>query len=61
MDKVCGNCVHFLGGGDWDLCCDVRHPTPREKSFGLMFYAGHLCYEDTLGCDMFEEKVDKEK
>ncbi len=56
MDKVCGNCAHYLGGGDWNLCCDVHHPTPMEKSFGLTFYAGHLCYEDTLACDMFEEK-----
>ena len=56
MDKVCGNCIHFLGGGDWNLCCDVKYPTTMEKSFGLTFHVGHLCYEDTLACDMFEEK-----
>lgn len=58
MDKVCGNCVHYLGGGDWNLCCDISHPTPMEKSFGLTFYTGHLCYKDTLACDMFEERLD---
>ena len=58
MDKVCGNCIHYLGGGDWNLCCDVKHPTPMEKSFSLTFYAGHLCYEDTLACDMFKESLD---
>lgn len=56
MDKVCGNCIHYLGGGDWNLCCDVKHPTPMEKSMGLTYLIGHLCYEDTLACDMFEEK-----
>lgn len=37
IKEVCGNCNHYLGGGDWNLCCDVHHPTPMEKSFGLMF------------------------
>ena len=56
MDKVCGNCVHYMGGGDWNLCCDVQHPTPTEKAMGLTFLCGHLCYEDTLACELFEEK-----
>lgn len=61
MDKVCGNCVHYFGGGDWNLCCDVHHPIPMGKSFGLTFYAGYLCYEDTLACDMFEENKSTEE
>lgn len=31
----CRNCSHFLGMGDWSLCCDLRHD---------------LCYEDTEAC-----------
>ncbi len=58
MDKVCGDCIHYLGGGDWDLCCDVHHPTSKEQEQGVIYLFGHLCYEDTLTCDMFEEKVD---
>ena len=30
MDK-CGTCEHFIGGGDWNLCCDIPHPTPKER------------------------------
>lgn len=57
MDKVCGNCVHYMGGGDWNLCCDVPHPTPTEKAMDLTYLFGHLCYEDTLACDKFEENL----
>lgn len=57
MDKVCGNCAHYMGGGDWNLCCDIPHPTPMEKLMGLIYLIGHLCYEDTLACDMFKEKL----
>lgn len=58
MDKICGNCAHYLGGGDWNLCCEIKHPTALEKAMGAVYLFGHLCYEDTLACDMFEEKVD---
>ena len=44
--KYCGTCKHFIGGGDWDLCCDLPHP-------GYTY--GFLCYEDTLACDDYEE------
>ena len=30
MDK-CGTCEHFTDGGDWNLCCNIPHPTPKEK------------------------------
>ena len=40
-EKVCAKCIHFLGMGDWNLCCD--------KMYGL-------CYEDTEACDDYEEK-----
>lgn len=48
MDKTCKDCVHFIGCGDWDLCCTERHD-------GYPF--GFLCYEDTPACEKFEEKV----
>ena len=54
--KHCYQCKHFIGGGDWNLCCSINHPTPKEKEQGLDFYWGHLCYEDTEACDMFEKK-----
>ena len=40
-EKVCAKCIHFLGMGDWNLCCD--------RMYGL-------CYEDTKACDDFDEK-----
>ena len=56
MKKTCEQCIHFLGMGDWDLCCDISHPTPKEKEQGMTFPCGHLCYKDTEACDMFEDK-----
>lgn len=57
--KTCKDCKHFIGGGDWNLCCDVHHPTPREAELGKFFVYGHLCYEDSEICDAFGEKEDK--
>lgn len=47
MDKTCKDCSHFIGCGDWDLCCTETHE-------GYPF--GFLCYEDTPACKKFEEK-----
>lgn len=44
-DKTCGQCSHFLGMGDWNLCCDLPHPECPM---------GHLCYENTTACEKFE-------
>lgn len=54
--NYCGTCEHYIGGGDWNLCCSIQHPTPKEKENGLTFTFGHLCYEDTEACDMYEPK-----
>ena len=54
----CGECTHFIGCGDWNLCCEISHPTPGERERGLTFTCGHLCYEGTEACDYFERKVD---
>ena len=54
MNK-CGTCNHYTGG-DWNLCCDIKHPTPKEKEMGLEFYFGHICYEDTDACDKYDRK-----
>ena len=55
--QTCGQCKHFTGAGDWDLCCTQKHPTPEEKTKGQYFPCGHLCYEDTEACNLFEEKI----
>ena len=36
MNK-CWTCEHFIGGGDWNLCCNIPHPTPKEKEIGMKF------------------------
>ena len=46
-DKTCKDCTHFIGMGDWDLCCTEHHE-------GYPF--GFLCYEDTPACEKFDEK-----
>lgn len=38
---TCESCSHFIGGGDWGLCCDLKYG---------------LCYENTLKCDKWEFK-----
>lgn len=51
MSKTCKDCDHFIGLGDWNLCCTERHE-------GYPF--GFLCYEDTEACEKFKEKEDSE-
>ena len=51
MSKTCKDCDHFMGLGDWDLCCTESHD-------GYPF--GFLCYEDTEACEKFKEKEDSE-
>lgn len=41
-DNVCGNCKHFLGCGDWNLCCELHRG---------------LYYEKTPACELFILKV----
>lgn len=38
-DKTCVSCKHFIGGGDWNLCCDLMY---------------ELCYRNTPACDKYE-------
>lgn len=45
-DKHCKTCKHFIGSGDWDLCCDLPHPD---------YPCGFLCYEDDEACEQYEE------
>ena len=35
----CGDCIHFIGCGDFGLCCDIKYD---------------LCYEETDACDKFD-------
>ena len=30
--KTCGSCDKFLGGGDWSLCCKIKHDLTYEDS-----------------------------
>ena len=39
--KHCYQCEHFIGGGDWNLCCGIK---------------GDLCYKNTVACEDFKEK-----
>ena len=48
MSKTCKMCDHFIGAGDWNLCCTQRHE-------GYPF--GFLCYEDTPACAKFQDKA----
>ena len=43
--KTCFSCLHFLGGGDRGLCCDI---------------SDILCYFDTEACNNYE-KVDSDE
>lgn len=36
---TCKSCSHFLGGGDWALCCNIKD---------------NLCYADTPACADFK-------
>ena len=36
---TCGTCKHFIGGGDWNLCCDLQYD---------------LCYRHTPACEKYE-------
>ena len=50
MGKTCKDCANFLGGGDWNLCCE--NP-PKDKES----WCGFLCYEDTEACENFKPLV----
>lgn len=57
--NYCGSCEHYIGCGDWNLCCSIKHPTKGEREQGITYPFGHLCYEDTLACDEFKIKQNK--
>ena len=44
--NICVTCSHYIGGGDWNLCCDLKHEG---------YPWGFLCYDDTEACDRYEE------
>lgn len=39
----CGDCVHYVGGGDWGLCCKL--------DYGLH-------YEDSIACFRFLDRFE---
>ena len=44
---TCETCKHYLGGGDWNLCCDLTHDG---------YPCGFLCYKYTPACNKYEKK-----
>ena len=46
--ETCGQCSHYLGGGDWNLCCDLKHEG---------YPCGFLCYKYTPACDKYNARV----
>ena len=59
IPETCKTCAYkqIIGGwGDWNLCCIIQHPTPKEKENGMVFIFGYLCYEDTDACDAYKSK-----
>ena len=44
--KTCGTCRHYIGGGDWNLCCDLMYG---------------LCYRDTGACERYEKEGERER
>ena len=43
-DATCGSCRHYIGGGDWNLCCDMKY---------------ELCYKTTLACEDYGYSAEK--
>ena len=43
----CGTCQHFIGAGDWDLCC--------------MISERRLCYKNDDACEKYEENPIKHR
>lgn len=47
MERICKNCTHFIGLGDFDMCCTESH---------VGYMCGFLCYEDTPACEKFDAR-----
>lgn len=43
---TCATCSHFIGGGDWNLCCDLKYD---------------LCYSCTPKCNNYKERKEVQK
>ncbi len=39
--ETCSSCEHYIGGGDWNLCCDLKYD---------------LCYKHTPACENYERR-----
>ena len=46
ITKKCCDCSHFIGGGDFGTCCNVKY---------------ELCYENTDVCTKFKLKASEEE
>lgn len=43
---TCATCSHFIGGDDWNLCCDLKYD---------------LCYRCTPKCNDYKERKEVQK
>ena len=43
---TCATCSHFIGGGDWNLCCDLKYD---------------LCYSCTTKCSKYKERKEESR
>lgn len=44
MADTCGSCKHYIGGGDWSLCCDLKYD---------------LCYRFDEACENYVYSEEK--
>lgn len=51
--KTCGQCVHYIGGSDWNLCCDNPPKKAKDYFFGWLCYS----YTDATDCENFEKII----
>lgn len=42
-EKTCATCKHYIGGLDWNLCCDLKYD---------------LCYRHTPACDKYVQRLE---
>lgn len=43
MEKLCAQCEHYIGAGDWDLCCKLQKR--------------RLCHENDAACPEFKKMM----
>lgn len=55
MTNKCGTCRYYIGCGDWNLCCAIKHPTPKEK--GMTFILGICDCEESIRAKQLSDEI----